>query len=159
MELRAARRLAGRGTGPGQFTRTLRGLATDGGGRLHAVGDSTVKVFTPDGEVATEWSTARPGECVAVDPSGRTWVGENEQVEVFSPEGEHQSTLSREGEGPGEIRAPADMLFLPDNTFGIVTRFPGRMTRTFSSCIQTIRIIGATRKSFFALRRCGNPSR
>jgi hypothetical protein len=49
------------------------------------------------------------------------------QVEVFSPEGRHLRTLSREGEGPGEIRDPADMLFLPNGNFGIVTRFPGKL--------------------------------
>jgi hypothetical protein len=51
------------------------------------------------------------------------------QVEVFSPEGGHLRTLSREGEGPGEIRDPADMLFLPGGSFGIVTRFPGKLTK------------------------------
>jgi hypothetical protein len=51
------------------------------------------------------------------------------QVEVFSPDGEHLRTVSREGEGPGEIRDPADMLFLPDGNFGIVTRFPGKLAK------------------------------
>lgn len=66
-----------------------------------------------------------------VDEQGNIYLldAQLNQVEVFSPEGEHMRTVSREGEGPGEIRDPADMLFLPDGDFGIVTRFPGKLTK------------------------------
>ena len=101
MELRAARRLAGRGTGPGQFARTLRGLATDASGRLYAVGDTAVKVFDAEGTVVAQWTTGQPAECVAVDREGRVWVGENAQVEVFSPEG----TLLDTWRDPGTLAA------------------------------------------------------
>jgi len=36
-------------------------------------------------------------------------------------------TLAREGEGPGEVRRPADMLFMPDGTLGLVQFFPGKI--------------------------------
>jgi hypothetical protein len=49
------------------------------------------------------------------------------QVNVFTPDGEFSHTLSREGEGPGEIRFPADMLFMPDGTLGLVQSFPGQI--------------------------------
>jgi hypothetical protein len=67
----------------------------------------------------------------AVDGGGNVYLLDAQlcHVEVFSPEGEHLRTLSREGEGPGEIREPADMIFMPDGTFGILTRFPGRLTK------------------------------
>ena len=88
MEYRPAHRFGGRGSAPHQFRQALRGVAVDGGGRLHAVGDSVVKVFEPEGALLRQWTTGQPGECVAVDDENRVWVGQNEQVEIFSPEGE-----------------------------------------------------------------------
>ena len=82
MEYRLIRRIGGKGTAPGQFREALRGVAVDGG-RVYAAGDSALKVFGPDGELAAQWPTSRPGECVAVDGSGRAWVGEWKQVEIF----------------------------------------------------------------------------
>ena len=87
MEYRRARRMGGRGSAPHQFRRALRGVAVDGAGRLHAAGDSVVKVFAADGSLVRQWATGQPGQCVSIDGEGRVWVGQNEQVEVFSPEG------------------------------------------------------------------------
>jgi hypothetical protein len=50
-------------------------------------------------------------------------------VQAFSPSGEHISTLSREGEGPGEMSTPADLLFLPSGNLGIVRAFPGKLIK------------------------------
>jgi hypothetical protein len=49
------------------------------------------------------------------------------QVFVYSPEGQLIRSLFREGDGPGEIRAPRDMLFLPDGAIGVVQQFPGKV--------------------------------
>jgi hypothetical protein len=49
------------------------------------------------------------------------------EVQVYSPAGEYLRTLSREGDGPGEIRGPADMFFFPDGTLGLVQSFPGKV--------------------------------
>ena len=51
------------------------------------------------------------------------------QVMIFSPEGEMIGTLSREGEGPGEVRRPSDMLIMPDGSLGIVQTFPGKIIK------------------------------
>jgi hypothetical protein len=51
------------------------------------------------------------------------------EVQVFSPEGEFLQTLSREGEGPGEVRNPVDMVMLPDNVLGLVQAFPGKIIK------------------------------
>lgn len=50
-------------------------------------------------------------------------------VEVFSPDGQHLRTLSREGEGPGEVRIPLDVLFMPDGSVGLVQTFPGKIVK------------------------------
>jgi hypothetical protein len=50
-------------------------------------------------------------------------------VHVFSPEGDVMPSLSREGDGPGEVRFPVDMTFLPDGTLGILQPFPGKVKK------------------------------
>lgn len=50
-------------------------------------------------------------------------------VQVFSASGEHIGTLSREGEGPGEISSAADLLYLPSGNLGIVRAFPGKLIK------------------------------
>jgi len=49
------------------------------------------------------------------------------QVEVFSPAGDHLRSLSRQGDGPGEIRYPQDLVLLPDGNLGIVMLIPGKL--------------------------------
>jgi hypothetical protein len=49
------------------------------------------------------------------------------EVKVLSATGAPLKTLSRQGEGPGEVRTPIDMLFMPDGTIGLVQAFPGRI--------------------------------
>ncbi len=49
------------------------------------------------------------------------------QVEVISPDGEHLRTLSREGDGPGEVRAPRDMVVLADGRIGLAELFPAKL--------------------------------
>jgi hypothetical protein len=51
------------------------------------------------------------------------------QVQVYSPTGKHLRTLSREGDGPGEVRRPGDMLLLPGGHLGLIQGFPGRIVR------------------------------
>jgi len=51
------------------------------------------------------------------------------EVPVYSPDGERLTTLSREGDGPGEVRIPSGMLFMPDGTLGLVQVFPGKITK------------------------------
>jgi 6-bladed beta-propeller len=48
------------------------------------------------------------------------------QVEVFSADGEHLRTVSRQGDGPGELRLPQNMILLPDNTLAILQLFPAK---------------------------------
>jgi len=98
VEFRPTRRIGGRGTAPHQLSRSLRGVAVDGAGRLYAVGDSSVKVFDAEGRFVRQWATGQPGESLALDGQGRVWVGQREQVEVFSPEGERTDAWRKPGE-------------------------------------------------------------
>jgi hypothetical protein len=69
-------------------------------------------------------------DCLA-DDDGNVYLLDNQlcQVEVFSADGEHLQTLSRQGDGPGEVRIPQDLVFLSDGTLGIVELFPGKFVK------------------------------
>jgi hypothetical protein len=66
-----------------------------------------------------------------VDKEGNIYLLDTQlnEVQVYSPDGTQIKTLSREGDGPGEIRGPADMLFLPDGTLGILQAMPGKIVK------------------------------
>ena len=51
------------------------------------------------------------------------------QVMVFDADGAMTGTLSRPGEGPGEVNIPADMCFMPDGSLGLMQSFPGKVVK------------------------------
>lgn len=65
------------------------------------------------------------------DDAGNVYLLDQQlsEVQVFGPDGAYLKTLSREGDGPGEVRQPSDMLWMPDGTLGIVQTFPGRIVK------------------------------
>lgn len=71
-----------------------------------------------------------PVEALA-DEQGRVYLADQQlcQVFVFGPDGEFLKTLSKEGDGPGEVRSPVDLVRLPDGTFGLAEFFPGKITK------------------------------
>ena len=66
-----------------------------------------------------------------VDEDGNAYLldAQLSQVQVYSERGEYLKTLSREGEGPGEIRRPDDLVILPDASIGVVHFFTGKVVR------------------------------
>lgn len=64
-----------------------------------------------------------------VDGAGNVYLLDQmlNEVKIFSPEGEYLRTIGREGEGPGEFRTPADMVFLPESRLAVLQRMPGRI--------------------------------
>ncbi len=65
------------------------------------------------------------------DDAGRVYLLDEQlsQVWIYSPEGRLVGTLSREGDGPGEVRQPQDCFFLGDGTLGLIDGSPGCVTR------------------------------
>jgi 6-bladed beta-propeller len=51
------------------------------------------------------------------------------EVMVFDGDGEYVHSLGKQGEGPGELRQAADMVFMPDGTVGLVQGFPGKIVQ------------------------------
>ncbi|MBU2693340.1 MAG: hypothetical protein KJ970_20670 [Candidatus Eisenbacteria bacterium] len=62
-------------------------------------------------------------------PDGSLFVLDNQlcQVVVISADGEHLRDISREGDGPGEVRQPMGLVFLADDVLGIGTGFPAKL--------------------------------
>jgi len=71
-----------------------------------------------------------PVEAIA-DADGRVYLADQQlcQVFVFESDGTPAGTLSRQGEGPGVVSAPVDLVRLPDGTFGIAEIFPGKLVK------------------------------
>lgn len=67
----------------------------------------------------------------AVDDGGNVYLLDNQlcAVEVFSPDGEHLRSISRRGEGPGEVNAPIAMVMLPEGLVGLAELFPGKVEK------------------------------
>jgi len=51
------------------------------------------------------------------------------QALVYDQQGELVRTLFRQGDGPGEVRQPRDLVLMPDGTVGAVQEFPGKIVR------------------------------
>ncbi|HRX49960.1 hypothetical protein KDK88_06770 [bacterium] len=65
------------------------------------------------------------------DDAGNVYLLDTQlsQVMVFDRDGNFTGTLSREGDGPGEVRMPADMCFLQDGSLALMQTFPGKVTK------------------------------
>ncbi len=68
---------------------------------------------------------------VKIGPNGNIYLLDTQlhNVQVFSAEGEDLGTLSKEGEGPGEVRTPIDLAFMPDGSLGVAMPFPGKIVK------------------------------
>jgi hypothetical protein len=62
-------------------------------------------------------------------PDGNLYIldGQLSQVHVISPDGEHLRTVSKEGDGPGEVRNPGDFFVAEDGSINILNGFPGKV--------------------------------
>src|ERR1035438_3894807 len=96
MEYRQIQAIGGKGSAPGQFATSLRGLAVDAHGQLYAAGDSEIKVFDAAGRLKRRWSTARPELSVAVSTDGAgdgsVYAGQSGQLEIFDGAGKLVNT-------------------------------------------------------------------
>ena len=64
-----------------------------------------------------------------LDDAGNIYLLDTQlsQVLVFNPDGEHIGTLSREGEGPGELQRPTGIFLNNPNQIGVSQGFPGKI--------------------------------
>ena len=108
-------------------------------GTLHVMNPAS-----PDGDVETitlqeQWRAGGEDDDIFFglvlqvlgDEEGNTYLLDTQlsEVMVFDTGGEYVKSLSREGEGPGEVRNPIDMLFMPDQSLGLIQAFPGKIIK------------------------------
>ncbi len=84
-----------------------------------------------------QWRVGGPGSGVMLgavteavaDEDGNVYLLDTQlcHVLVISPAGQVLRTLSREGDGPGEVRRPRDVLVMPDGSIGLVEMFPAKI--------------------------------
>ncbi|MBM3316670.1 MAG: hypothetical protein FJY75_02350 [Candidatus Eisenbacteria bacterium] len=67
----------------------------------------------------------------AADEEGKVYLLDRQlaHVQVFSPDGRLLGTLGREGDGPGELRRPRDLVLLPDAAIGVLQMSPGMIVK------------------------------
>jgi hypothetical protein len=68
---------------------------------------------------------------VRADADGNIYILDSQlsEIQVYAPDGEFLRTLGREGDGPGEMRNPADMFISADGTIHAVQTMPGRIIK------------------------------
>lgn len=97
---------------------------------------------TPPGGVQTvtpteAWRVGGEDDEVFFGSVGRVLAGPDQtvlvldtqlaQVQSYDRDGAWLQTLGREGDGPGEVRGPADAFYLPDGRLCLAQSFPGRL--------------------------------
>ena len=125
MRYHKLRAVSRRGSAPGEFAESLRGLALDDADRLYAVGDSKLCVFSQTGEPVANWATEQPGYSVGVAADGTVYVGEEGQIEVFDHAGKRLNVW-RDIERLGLITAigfTADNVLLADAEVRCIHRY------------------------------------
>jgi len=108
-------------------------------GVLHIMNDATVKGGVEKVALEEVWRAGgEDGEDffglitqVVAGEDGNIYLLDTRlsEVPVYAADGERLTTLSREGDGPGETRTPSNMLMMPDGTLGLVQVFPGKVTK------------------------------
>lgn len=70
-------------------------------------------------------------EDLLIDEHGTLFILDSQlaNVKVFSAEGRYLRTIGREGDGPGEVRAPGSLAFMPDGSLGLVSKLDWGITR------------------------------
>jgi len=87
MQYRQVAVIGGKGTAPGQFGASLRGIAVDAHGNLYAANDSQITLFDAAGRLRRRWSTSQPVHSVAVAGDGTVFTGQTGKIEIFDGAG------------------------------------------------------------------------
>jgi hypothetical protein len=72
---------------PGEFRRSLTGLALGPRDAVHALGDDEVRVFEADGRLSRSWKAPEHAACLGVAPDGRVAVGAPGRVDLYDDKG------------------------------------------------------------------------
>ena len=74
---------------PGEFRRSLSGIALGPRDAVYALGDDEIRVFEAGGRVARRWKAPEKASCLGVAADGRVAVGSPGRVDVYDGGGAH----------------------------------------------------------------------
>ena len=113
------------------------GTVEDINGVIHVKNGSSPAEGVVSIELEERWSAGEDDDDIifgsinaaTMDSKGNLYLldAQLSQVHVYDPDGGFVKTLSREGDGPGEIRRPDDILIMPDGSIGVVHFMSGRI--------------------------------
>ena len=68
---------------------------------------------------------------IETDAEGNAYLldGQLTEIRVYDPTGTYLRTIGREGEGPGEFRRPAALMFFPDGALGVFQLMGGTVVK------------------------------
>jgi len=114
------------------------GRVTDRDGVLYVSNDATPAAGIETLELEEHWRIGGEDDeenffgiinDVLVDAGGNLYLLDVQltEVQVYDQDGQYVKTLGHRGDGPGELRAVAGQLLLPDGTLGLYQPFPGQI--------------------------------
>jgi sugar lactone lactonase YvrE len=112
---------------PGEFRRSLSGLALGPAGAVYALGDDEVRVFEAGGRLARTWRAPGEASCLSVAPDGRVAVGSPGGVDLYSGTGDHVGRIAAgTREKPADVtavRLVRDSLLVADAATRVIRRY------------------------------------
>jgi hypothetical protein len=112
---------------PGEFRRSLLGLALGPRDGVYALGDDEVRVFEASGRIARSWKAPEKASCVGVAPDGRIAVGSPGRVDLYDDKGARTGgfaagTRDRAAEVTA-VRFVRDSILIADAAARIIRRY------------------------------------
>lgn len=127
MPYRLLRTFGGKGTGPGEFSSAITGMALDTRGRLLVTSGPHVQAFDAgSGSPLARWSTRNPALCIALDAKQRVYTGHEGSVEIHDPSG----ALVRTWESVERLAQVTSIAFAKDSVYIADSR--NRLIRRYS---------------------------
>jgi hypothetical protein len=112
---------------PGEFRRSLSGLALGPRDAMYALGDNEVRVFEAGGRMALTWKAPEQASCLAVAADGRVVIGSPGRVDLYSDAGGRIGGFAAgSGEKPADVTAVRllrDAVLVADAAAKVIRRY------------------------------------
>lgn len=117
---------------PGEFRRSLAGLALGPRDAVYALGDGEIRVFEADGSLVHTWKAPEKASCLGVASDGRVGVGSPGRVDLYGDTGAHIGGFAAgRRDTPAEvtaIRFSGDEILVADAAARVIRRYDARGT-------------------------------
>ncbi len=117
---------------PGEFRRSLAGLAIGPRDAVYALGDGEIRVFEADGSLVHTWKAPEQASCLGVASDGRVGVGSPGRVDLCDATGTHIGGFAAGSrDTPAEvtaIRFSGGEVLVADAAARVIRRYDARGT-------------------------------